>query len=93
MVRCAILGLLRERADYGYNLKRRFDERVGALRDLDVGHVYRTLRVLERSGHVVDLAPAVRADVLARLGAEEAAYTEAHLAWLARCRERLARSA
>jgi DNA-binding PadR family transcriptional regulator len=53
MVRYALLGLLREQQDYGYRLKRRFDERVGGLWDLNIGQVYQTLRALERSGHVV----------------------------------------
>jgi len=53
VIRYAILGLLRERPDYGYHLKRRFDERVGALWHLNVGQVYQTLRVLERTGLVV----------------------------------------
>lgn len=53
MVRYALLGLLREQQDYGYHLKRRFDDRVGALWDLNIGQVYQTLRALERSGHVV----------------------------------------
>jgi len=52
MVRYAILGLLRERPDYGYHLKRRFDERVGALWHLNIGQVYQTLRSLERGGMV-----------------------------------------
>jgi DNA-binding PadR family transcriptional regulator len=174
MVRYALLGLLREQQDYGYHLKRRFDERVGALWDLNIGQVYQTLRALERSGHVVAveaaadaespgrhlyaltpkgeraldrwtqksagrprpirdetlvrlllLEPERRGEVLARLEEQEAAYrkqlarlvaqkrraegetpdgvpvrqigleaallhTEAHLKWLAACRERLA---
>jgi DNA-binding PadR family transcriptional regulator len=52
MVRYAILGLLREGADYGYRLKRRFDERVGSTWRLGVGQVYQTLRSLERAGLV-----------------------------------------
>lgn len=177
MVRYALLGLLREQQDYGYRLKRRFDERVGALWDLNIGQVYQTLRALERSGHVVAVAtepdvehpgrhlyaltpkgaraldrwaeksagrpqpirdetlvrllllePAGRDAVLARIAEQESAYrkqlarliaqqrradadapaglpvrrigleaavlhTEAHLKWLAACRERLVRTA
>jgi DNA-binding PadR family transcriptional regulator len=52
VIRYALLGLLRERPDYGYHLKRRFDERVGALWQLNVGQVYQTLRSLERAGLV-----------------------------------------
>jgi PadR family transcriptional regulator AphA len=52
MVRYALLGLLRERPDYGYHLKRRFDERVGALWHLNIGQVYQTLRSFERTGMV-----------------------------------------
>ena len=52
MVRFALLALLRESPDYGYQLKRRFDERVGALWDLNIGQVYQTLRALKRLGLV-----------------------------------------
>jgi len=52
MVRYAILALLREQQDYGYQLKRRFDERVGAIWHLNIGQVYQTLRALERAGMV-----------------------------------------
>ena len=52
MVRYALLGLLREQADYGYRLKRRFDERVGSLWQLNIGQVYQTLSALKREGLV-----------------------------------------
>jgi DNA-binding PadR family transcriptional regulator len=52
MVRYALLGLLRERSDYGYRLKRRFEERVSAVWRLNVGQVYQTLYALEREGLV-----------------------------------------
>ena len=52
MVRYALLGLLREQCDYGYHLKRRFDERVGTIWHLNIGQVYQTLRALERAGMV-----------------------------------------
>ncbi len=55
MVRYALLGLLREERDYGYRLKRRFDDRVGALWHLNIGQVYQTLRSLQRSGLVVEV--------------------------------------
>jgi len=66
MVRYALLGLLREQPDYGYRLKRRFDERVGSLWDLNIGQVYQTLRSLERSGHVVAMGSAPAADAPGR---------------------------
>lgn len=52
MVRYALLGLLREQRDYGYHLKRRFDERVGGVWNLNIGQVYQTLRTLQRAGLV-----------------------------------------
>lgn len=55
MVRYALLGLLREERDYGYRLKRRFDERVGTLWHLNIGQVYQTLRALQRAGLVVEI--------------------------------------
>jgi DNA-binding PadR family transcriptional regulator len=54
MVRYALLGLLREQRDYGYRLKRRFDQRMGAAWQLNAGQVYQTLRSLERAGLVVE---------------------------------------
>lgn len=56
MVRYALLGLLRERRDYGYQLKRRFDERVGAIWRLNIGQVYQTLRALERAGLIAEVS-------------------------------------
>jgi DNA-binding PadR family transcriptional regulator len=55
MFRYALLGLLREQRDYGYRLKRRFDERVGSLWHLNIGQVYQTLRALQRAGLVVEV--------------------------------------
>ena len=44
MIRYALLGLLREQSDYGYSLKHRFETRVGACWELNVGQVYQTLQ-------------------------------------------------
>jgi DNA-binding PadR family transcriptional regulator len=55
MVRFALLGLLREQRDYGYRLKRRFDDRVGMLWHLNIGQVYQTLRSMQRTGLVVEV--------------------------------------
>jgi DNA-binding PadR family transcriptional regulator len=55
MVRYALLGLLMEQPDYGYRLKRRFDERVGTLWHLNIGQVYQTLRALQRAGLVSEI--------------------------------------
>lgn len=52
MIRHALLGLLREQRDYGYHLKRRFDDRVGGVWHLNIGQVYQTLRSLQRAGLV-----------------------------------------
>jgi len=52
MVRYALLALLNEQRDYGYRLKRRFDDRVGAIWHLNIGQVYQTLRTLERAGMI-----------------------------------------
>src|SRR5262245_11546604 len=64
MIRYALLGLLQEQRDYGYHLKRRFDERVGTIWHLNIGQVYQTLRALERSGLIsaVDGAPEAQGD-------------------------------
>jgi DNA-binding PadR family transcriptional regulator len=55
MVRYALLGLLREQSDYGYRLKLRFDERVGAAWHLNIGQVYQTLRALQRSKLITEI--------------------------------------
>lgn len=52
MIKYALLGLLRERSDYGYSLKQRFEERLGTVWHLNTGQVYQTLRVLQSSGLV-----------------------------------------
>lgn len=49
MIRYALLGLLREYPDYGYNLRRRFDEQLGLVWRLNSGQVYQGLRLLQRS--------------------------------------------
>ena len=49
-VRYAIMGLLKEQPDYGYRLKRRFEDRVGQVWRLNSGQVYQTLRTLESNG-------------------------------------------
>lgn len=49
MIKYALLGLLREQRDCGYRLKRRFEERIGALWQLNTGQVYQTLRSLQRA--------------------------------------------
>jgi DNA-binding PadR family transcriptional regulator len=56
MVRYALLGLLKEQADYGYRLKLRFDERVGTAWHLNIGQVYQTLRALQRSKLITEVA-------------------------------------
>jgi DNA-binding PadR family transcriptional regulator len=55
MVRYALLGLLKEHADYGYRLKMRFDERVGTAWHLNIGQVYQTLRALQRSKLIAEV--------------------------------------
>lgn len=52
MLQYALLGLLRDHPDYGYNLKRRFDERMGTVWNLNIGQVYQTLHALEEEGLV-----------------------------------------
>jgi DNA-binding PadR family transcriptional regulator len=52
MIKYALLGLLREQRDCGYRLRRRFEERLGALWHLNTGQVYQTLRALEKAGLV-----------------------------------------
>ena len=48
----ALLGLLQEADRHGYELKRAYDRRFGAVRPLPFGQVYRTLAQLERDGLV-----------------------------------------
>jgi len=67
MVRYAILGLLREHRDYGYRLKRRFDERVGTTWQLNMGQVYQTLRSLQRAGLITEVDGAEEAQAARRL--------------------------
>src|SRR5262245_18554335 len=64
MIRYARLGLLQEQRDYGYHLKRRFDDRGGTVGHLNSGPGYQTLRALERSGMIVavDGAPEAQTD-------------------------------
>lgn len=58
MIRFALLALLREQPDYGYQLKRRFEERVGSLWHLNIGQVYQTLRALKRLDLVTEVVAA-----------------------------------
>jgi DNA-binding PadR family transcriptional regulator len=46
-VKFAMLALLRDGPDYGYRLRKRFDDRVGKVWRLNLGQVYQTLRTLE----------------------------------------------
>ena len=55
MIKYALLGLLREKPDHGYQLKKRFDERLGSLWQLNAGQVYQTLQALARAGLVVEV--------------------------------------
>lgn len=54
MIKYAMLGLLREQADYGYSLRQRFEDRLGTVWRLNSGQVYQTLRRLEGAGLVVE---------------------------------------
>jgi DNA-binding PadR family transcriptional regulator len=56
MIRHALLGLLREQSDYGYHLKRRFDERIGSVWHLNIGQVYQTLQALDRAGLIAEVS-------------------------------------
>jgi len=58
MIKYALLGLLREQSDYGYHLKERFDERIGAAWDLNIGQVYQTLRAMSRAGLISPVSDA-----------------------------------
>jgi DNA-binding PadR family transcriptional regulator len=54
MIRYALLALLRERSDYGYQLKNRFERLVGPSWRLNIGQVYQTLHILEARGEVAE---------------------------------------
>jgi DNA-binding PadR family transcriptional regulator len=56
MLQYALMWLIRQRRDYGYSLKRRFEERMGGAWLLNIGQVYQTLQKLERAGMVVLVA-------------------------------------
>lgn len=58
MIRHALLALLRDRTDYGYSLKHRFDRSVGRAWQLNVGQVYQTLQALARGGFVREVGSA-----------------------------------
>lgn len=51
-VKYALLGILAEKEHHGYELKCRFDERVGDFWSLNYGQIYTTLDRLEREGLV-----------------------------------------
>jgi DNA-binding PadR family transcriptional regulator len=50
MIKYALLGLLREKPDYGYHLRKRFEERLGTVWRLNPGQVYQTLQALVKAG-------------------------------------------
>jgi len=56
MLQYALMWLLRQRPDYGYSLKRRFEERLGGAWLLNIGQVYQTLQKLQRAGMVSPVA-------------------------------------
>jgi DNA-binding PadR family transcriptional regulator len=62
MIRYALLGLLREQPDYGYSLRRRFEERLGPVWRLNSGQVYQSLRHLRRARLVDVVLPEQIAD-------------------------------
>lgn len=47
-----ILGLLRERPHYGYEIKQQFDHSLGEIWPVSYGQLYPTLRKLALSGHI-----------------------------------------
>ncbi len=49
-LRYVVLGLLSEEASHGYRLKRRIEDRVGSIWQVNVGQVYQTLAQLNRQG-------------------------------------------
>ncbi len=49
----ALLGLLEQERNHGYELKRRYDEYFGRGKPLPYGQVYSTLSRLARDGHVL----------------------------------------
>jgi DNA-binding PadR family transcriptional regulator len=55
VIRHALLALLRERSDHGYQLKHRFESLVGPSWRLNIGQVYQALRALEMRRHVVEV--------------------------------------
>jgi DNA-binding PadR family transcriptional regulator len=53
LIRYAVLGLLADRSDYGYGLKQRFDQVVGAAWNLNMSQVYQIVQSLLHAGLVV----------------------------------------
>jgi DNA-binding PadR family transcriptional regulator len=58
MLELAILGLLKERAMHGYELRKQLSARLGFFWTVSFGSLYPTLRRLERSGAVAKVRPA-----------------------------------
>ena len=55
MVKYALLGLLREHPDHGYQLRKRFEQQMGRAWRLNNGQVYQTLQALTKGGLVVEI--------------------------------------
>lgn len=51
-VRHAVLGLLTQEPGHTYDLKRRFNERIGSFWDINMGQLYQTVDRLEQEGLV-----------------------------------------
>ena len=56
MLELAVLGLLREEAMHGYELRKQLHSRLGTLRAFSWGSLYPTLRRLQRAGLITEIA-------------------------------------
>ncbi len=55
-VRYALLGLLEEKPDYGYRLRKRFEQRVGEVWRVNLGQVYQTLHAMNNEGLICQVS-------------------------------------
>lgn len=66
----ALLGLLRERPAYGYQLGERLQERLGPAWAINSGHLYQTLKRMEQEGLNIDLDTKTASQILDWIGVD-----------------------
>jgi DNA-binding PadR family transcriptional regulator len=81
--RQALLGLLQQRPAYGYELEERLRSQLGPAWDLTSGHVFGTMKALERDGLIEEIDAATGARGRRRVFAITETGAEAHERWWA----------